>query len=246
MSPPLALGQIVHEVVESLSVLPTDKRFNESLIVKFDRLWPKVTGRKGGFSSPEQEERYKKRGEDMLRRVMQNPGPVARLAVKIKMDLPHFWLSEEDGIILCGKIDWLEYSPDTDTVQIIDFKTGKGDEDGESLQLPIYHLLVANCQKRRATRACYWYLDRSDELSERALPDLEEAREKVLKIAKEIKLARKLEIYKCPQQTGCSACKPFEAILRGDAEYVGVNEYNADVYVMKDMVETTEDESVVL
>jgi CRISPR/Cas system-associated exonuclease Cas4 (RecB family) len=246
MSPPLALGQIVHEVVESLSVLPTDKRFDESLIVKFDKLWPKVTGRKGGFSSPEQEERYKKRGEDMLRRVMKNPGPVARLAVKIKMDLPHFWLSEEDGIILCGKIDWLEYSPDTDTVQIIDFKTGKGDEDGDSLQLPIYHLLVANCQKRRATRACYWYLDRSDELSERPLPDLEEARDKVLKIAKEIKLARKLEIFKCPQQTGCSVCKPFESILRGEAEFVGVNEYNADVFVTKEMADQTEDESVVL
>jgi ATP-dependent helicase/DNAse subunit B len=246
MSPPLALGQMVHEVVESLSVLPTDQRFKESLIAKFERIWPKVTGRKGGFSSPEQEEKYKQRGEEMLRRVMKNPGPVARLAVKIKMDLPHFWLSEEDGIILCGKIDWLEYSPDSDTVQIVDFKTGKGEEDSDSLQLPIYHLLVANCQKRRATRACYWYLDRNDDLTEKPLPDLAEAREKVLKIAKEIKLARKLEIFKCPQQTGCSACKPFESILRGEAEFVGVNEYRADVFVLKQSDGNTEDDSVIL
>src|SRR5258708_7165136 len=142
----------------------------------------------------------------MLRRVMAHPGPLKNLAVKIKMDLPHYWLSEEDDIILCGKIDWLEYFPDTDTVQIIDFKTGKNEEDGTSLQLPIYTLLVANCQKRKATRACYWYLERSDDLTEHSLPDLEESRERVLKVAKEMKLARKLERFKCPDG-GCYACK---------------------------------------
>lgn len=245
MSPPLALGQTVHEVVEALSVLPTEKRFTESLIVKFQRVWPKVSGKKGGFRSPEQEEQYKKRGEEMLRRIMANPGPLKNLAVKIKMDLPYFWLSEEDEIILCGKIDWLEYSPDSDTVQIIDFKTGKNEEQDDSLQLPIYHLLVANCQKRKATRACYWYLDKTDELTERALPDLTEAREKVLKVAKEIKLARKLERYKCPQgESGCASCKPYESILRGEAELVGTNEYNADVYVLKES--SFENESVIL
>jgi CRISPR/Cas system-associated exonuclease Cas4 (RecB family) len=246
MSPPLALGGAVHEVVEALSVLPTQDRFRESLITKFDKVWQKVSGKRGGFFSEEQEAKYKKRGEDMLRRVMEHPGPLKNLAVKIKMDLPHYWLSEEDGIILCGKIDWLEYSPDTDTVQIIDFKTGKNEEDSDSLQLPIYTLLVANCQKRKATKACYWYLDRSNELSERELPDLEESRQRVLKIAKEIKLARKLEIFKCPQQTGCYACKPFEAVLRGEAEFVGTNEYNADVYVFPESLEGGEPESVIL
>jgi CRISPR/Cas system-associated exonuclease Cas4 (RecB family) len=245
MSPPLALGQIVHEIVESLSVLPTDQRFNESLITRFHKAWEKVTGRKGGFSSPEQEERYKKRGEEMLRRVMNNPGPLKNLAVKIKMDLPHYWLSETDEIILCGKIDWLEYAPDTDTVSIIDFKTGKNDEQDDSLQLPIYYLLVANCQKRKVTKVCYWYLDRSDELLERPLPDLQESHDRVLKVAKEVKLARKLERFKCPQgESGCSHCKPFEAILRGEGEFVGTNEYNADVYVLTD--EAIEVESVVL
>jgi hypothetical protein len=245
MSPPLALGQTVHEVIESLSVLPTDKRFQESLLVKFDTAWEKVHGKKGGFTSPDQEEHYKKRGAAMLRRVMEHPGPLKNLAVKIKMDLPNFWLSEEDGIILCGKIDWLEYSPDTDTVQIIDFKTGKNEEDVNSLQLPIYTLLVANCQKRRATNAFYWYLERSDTPTEMALPDLAESRERILKIAKEIKLARKLEIFKCPQRTGCSACKPFEAILAGNAELVGTNEYRADVYVLPD-TSMDEEDSVVL
>src|SRR5258708_2328372 len=221
MSPPLALGQAVHEVVESLSNLPTETRFSESLVARFDSVWKKVGGKKGGFSSPEQEQKYKQRGENMLRRVMNNPGPLKNLAVKIKMELPYFWLSEEDGIILCGKIDWLEYFPDTNTVHIIDFKTGKNEEDGNSLQLPIYHLLVKNCQKRDVVKASYWYLDRNDAATEQTLPDLGDAREKVLKIAKEVKLARKLELFKCRQQDGCYACKPLEAILRGEAEMVG-------------------------
>lgn len=246
MCPPLALGQAVHEVLESLSVLPTEERFRESLIAKFQLAWKKIEGKKGGFISLDQEERYKLRGENMLRRVMDHPGPLKSLAVKIKMELPHFWLSEEDEIILCGKIDWLEYFPDTDTVQIIDFKTGKNDESDDSLQLPIYTLLVAHCQKRKATKACYWYLDRNNDLTEKALPDLEEAREKVLKIAKEMKLARKLERFKCPQQTGCAVCKPFEAIIRGEAEHVGTNEYNADVYILNDLGSEGDEDSVIL
>ncbi|MDQ3008686.1 MAG: PD-(D/E)XK nuclease family protein, partial [bacterium] len=102
-SPPLALGQAVHEVIESLSILPTQDRFKESLMVKYEKSWNKISGKRGGFSSEEQETLYRQRGEAMLRRVMENPGPVARRAVKIKMELPHYWLSEDDGIILCGK-----------------------------------------------------------------------------------------------------------------------------------------------
>jgi ATP-dependent helicase/DNAse subunit B len=65
----------------------------------------------------------------------------------MKEDLPHYWLSEDDGIILCGKIDWLQYLPDTDSVHIVDFKTSKNKEKANSLQLPIYLLLVSNTQK---------------------------------------------------------------------------------------------------
>lgn len=46
MGASLALGQIVHEVVESLSILPVDKRFNESPLEKFDKAWKSVSGKK--------------------------------------------------------------------------------------------------------------------------------------------------------------------------------------------------------
>lgn len=246
MSPALALGQAVHEVLESLSVLPTDQRFREPLLGKFDKAWQKVSGKRGGFSSQEQEDRYRQRGEEMLKRAERVKGPLAQLAVKIKQDLPFFWLSEEDNIILCGKIDWLEYDPVTDSVGIIDFKTSKNMEDGNSLQLPIYHLLVHYCQHRAVTRACYWYLEMSDELMEKQLPDLQTAFDQVLQLAKKVSLARKLNVMKCPEGAdGCKYCQPFERILRGEGELVYDNGRN-DIYILPWIQETEMPESEIL
>ncbi len=247
MSPPLALGQIVHEVLESLSVLPTHQRFNKSLIEKFNKLWSKVSGKKGGFYDKDIEHKYKKRGENMIRKVMEDPGPIANLAVKIKEDLPYYWLSEEENIILCGKIDWLEYLPDTDSVHIIDFKTSKSKEEEDSLQLPIYHLLVHHCQQRKVSQASYWYLGLEDGLVNKDLPDLQQAHEKVYAIAKRIKTARALENFKCPQgDKGCFYCKPMERILKKEGELVGVNDYGQDVYILPKPDKDSEEQSYIL
>ena len=246
MAPPLALGQAVHEVLESLSILPTKRRFSESLVAKFEYAWSKITGEKGGFGDNETEKKYKNRGIEMIGRVSKNPGPLLNLAVKINMDLPYYWLSEEENIILCGKIDWLEYLKDEDMVRIIDFKTGKNDEGDDSLQLPIYHLLVANCQNRKVDRASYWYLDRDDGMVDKKLLNLEESHEKVLKIAKKIKLARLMQRFLCPQKDGCNVCRPLEDILGGKAKFVGNDEYRADVYVLAKSSQRKEKESIVL
>jgi ATP-dependent helicase/DNAse subunit B len=244
ISPPLSLGQAVHEVLESLSVLPTQTRFNDSLVVKFGEVWEKVSGKKGGFSNLDVEHKYKERGMEMLRNVMANPGPLEKLAVKIKKDLPFFWLSEEENIILCGKIDWLEYLPEEDAVNIIDFKTGKVEEDSKSLQLPIYHLLVHNCQNRKVSKASYWYLE-NNQMVEKELPNLEDARKKILDIAKEIKLARQLKRFKCPTD-GCFACCSMEKVINGEAEFVGNDEYNYDVYMIQKVAEDDKNDSVLL
>ncbi len=234
MTPPLALGQTVHDVIESLSVLPVEKRFIEPLVSKFEQAWKKVEGKKGGFPSILVENQYKERGRAMLKRVLDHPGPLKNLAVKINMDLPYFWLSEEDNIILCGRIDWLEYFQDSDQVHIIDFKTGKSEEDARSLQLPIYHLLVRNCQPRKVQKVSFWYLNRNNSPSEQPLPNLNKSQEKILAIAKKIKLARQLNRLTCTHQNGCRSCRPYEAILRGEAEYVGINDFRQDVYVNLD------------
>jgi ATP-dependent helicase/DNAse subunit B len=233
MQPPLALGQAVHEVVESLSQLPSDKRFEESLLTKYDRAWQKVSGKMGGFASESEEANAKERGASMIKRIMEHPGPLSNRAIKIRQDLPYFWLSEEDNIILCGKIDWLEYLEATDSVHIIDFKTGKFDEDPDSLQLPIYTLLAKNCQTRAVTKASYWYLDRDDTPTEVSLPSEEDATKRVMEAAKKIHLARKLEHFKCPQKDGCRVCRPYESIISGAATFVGVGGYSQDIYILK-------------
>jgi ATP-dependent helicase/DNAse subunit B len=233
MQPPLALGQAVHEVVESLSQLPTESRFTESLLTKYDRAWQKISGKMGGFATAEEEATFKARGAEMITRIMENPGPLTNRAIKIRQDLPYFWLSEEDNIILCGKIDWLEYLEETDSVNIIDFKTGKFDEDPDSLQLPIYLLLTQHCQTRAVTKASYWYLDRDNAPTEVALPNTEDATKRVMEAAKKIHLARKLEHFKCPQSGGCRVCRPYEAIVSGAATFVGVGGYSQDIYILK-------------
>lgn len=247
MSPPLALGQAVHEVIESLSELKTDQRFKEPLMEKFERAWSKVSGIKGGFFDEGTEYKYKFRGEEMMRRVRKNPGPVAELAVKINMELPYYWLSEEENMILCGKIDWLKYIPKTDSVEIVDFKTSKNEEGKESLQLPIYALLVNNCQKRKVDGAWYWYLENNDELTKKELPEIKEAEDKILKIGKKMKLAKSLGVFKCPNgEKGCRACRPYEMIIRGEAEGVGNDEFKADVYVINRPTKMDDEESRVL
>lgn len=241
ISPPLTLGQVVHQVIESLSVLPTEERFKVPLSKLYEDTWKSVAGKQGGFVSSSQENEYKKRGLDMLQRVSDNPGPLKNLAVKINSDLPQYWLSEEEEIILCGKIDWLEYLPDQDAVHIIDFKTGKAREDEDSLQLPIYHLLVHNTQHRDVARASYWYLAESDSPQEKVLPDLGEAEDRVMAVAKKIKTQRKLEVFKCPHgDKGCFACRPLEKILAGEAEFVKTSTYNQDVYMLSDSEDSSD------
>lgn len=246
ITPPLALGQIVHSVIESLSILPTDKRFGTPLVEKFDEKWNKVSGKLGGFTDKDTEARYKRRGEEMLLRVTRNPGPLIKLAIKVQMDLPHYWLSEEDEIILCGKIDWLEYLSETEGVHIIDFKTGKTNENKGSLQLPIYHLLVHNCQKRPVQKASYWYIERKDTPTEKTLPDLDKSHEEILKIAKKIKLARQLGSFNCPHGDGCKACRSLEKVLAGEGELVGEDDMGKDIYIIDESTVDDTPDSVIL
>jgi len=248
ITPVLALGQAVHEVIESLSSLKKDERFIKPLHQRLEVVWERVSGKKGGFLNPESEHKYKKRAEIMLERLYQHPGPLARLAVKIQKDLPYFWLSQEDNIILCGKIDWMEYLPDTKSVHIIDFKTGRRRENSDSLQLPIYYLVVGNCQKRPVTKISYWHLaiDNAPQEAELLVP--EKAHSRVLEAARKIKLARQLNKFDCPGGSqSCRACRPFERILAGAGELVGSNQYGADLYILPErQMNDKEEESVIL
>jgi len=107
--------------------------------------------------------------------------------------------------------------------------------------------LVHHCQNREVTAASYWYLDSNDELTPKELPDLQTSEEKILKIAKRMKLQKSLGKFDCPHGSeGCRACRPYEAILRGEAEFVGNDEYKADVYVQNKSPQNNLEDSRVL
>lgn len=239
MQPALALGQAVHEVIEALSVLPVSERFQTSLLDEFDRVWLRVSGEKGGFSDPEEEHMYKTRGKNMIARVMKHPGPLGRKATKIREPLPSFVLSEEDNIILCGKIDWLEYDEKTDSIYVLDFKTGKMDERPDSLQLPIYYLLAKACQKRPVVGVRYWYIDRDNSPVDMPLPDETEGKKRILEVAHTIALARKLERFVCASKDGCAACRPMEAVVAGKGKFVGESTFHQDIYILPSPHERT-------
>ena len=243
VNPALSLGSAVHATLEALKTLPVEERLSRDLIADFEKEWAEnASGKKGGFTSATEEAGAKARGRAMIERVVKNPGPIAQKTITLKESKnnmpPNFVLSEEDNIILCGLIDWLEYVEADDSIRVIDFKTGKYEEDGDSLQLPIYLLLLNELQKRRVSGAAYWYLEKNDAPTEVALPDATEAREKVLALARRVKDARERRAYDCPRpgrsgsSAGCFACQPYEAILKGDAEYLGIAGYGQDAYLV--------------
>ncbi len=248
VSPVLSLGSAVHEVVEGLASYKVEDRLGklekESLLEALEKSWKKISGKRGGFLNEGQEKNMKARASEMIMRVANHREPLLYKTIKIKNDqngmLPNFFLSEEDNIILCGKIDWLIYKPKDDSLHILDFKTGKNEEKEESLQLPIYQLLLKNLQKRKVTGASYWYIDRDDAPIEVSLPDEQESFEKVFAVAKKVNDARARSakegpesVFVCPQGAlGCFACRPFEKIIRGQGEFVGVGDMRQDLYIV--------------
>ena len=244
VGPAMSLGLAVHTVLEDLNQYPTEGRLNRDLLADFEKAWDPLSGKIGGFVSAEEETEAKERGKKMIERVIANPGPLSKKTVKLKPTHnnmpPNIILSEEDSIILCGLVDWLEYHDEDDSISIVDFKTGKHEEADDSLQLPIYLLLLSELQKRHIRDAKYWYLEYENEPVVKSLPSIEEAKESVLKVAREVKKVRQNRQFICPRgEEGCFACRPYEKILRGEAEFVGVGGYGQDLYVVK-----SEDERV--
>lgn len=232
--PALSLGQTVHGVLDQISTLPSANRFSTPLANRFEQEWKLISGRKGGFSNAQEESMYKQRGMAMIDRIAQNPGILMLPAVKMKDQLPYYWISKDENLILCGKIDWLQYDQETDSVQIIDFKTGKGKEHNGSLQLPIYYLLATHCQKRAVAGASYWYLESDNNPISVDLPNEKDSEKQIMDIGLRLKLARQLNHFKCisDDKMGCRYCAPLQAVVEGKGEFVGNSQWGDEIYYL--------------
>jgi hypothetical protein len=243
VAPALSLGVAVHNVLEGLGQFKAEERMHRDLLAWFNKEWSVVAGKKGGFTSDEQEEEYKARGVRMIETVVKDPRFLTNKTVKLPKGTmnPNFWLT--DTIILNGLIDWIEYLPEDDSLHLVDFKTGKNEEKEGSLQLPIYLLLCKELQKRAVTKASYWYLE-SDTMVEKKLPDVEEARALVLERALPVRAARERalkedpeKVFVCPHGAdGCRGCRDFEAVVakiktgEGSAEFVGTGNFGQEMW----------------
>jgi RecB family exonuclease len=234
VSPHMSLGVAVHEVLEGLGQYKAEDRMKRDLLADYEKAWSKVTGRMGGFKTPEEEAEFKARGMRMIENVIKDPRMLPNKIVKLpkeKMN-PNFYIDSEQNIILNGLVDWIEYLPETDSIHIVDFKTGKNEEQEASLQLPIYLLLCNALQKRKVSKATYWYLE-SDKLVEKELPDAEQAKVDVLEIARKVKAFRTGGDFTCVNgPAGCFHCEQYEKILRGEAEFVGLGNFGQELYLL--------------
>lgn len=237
VTPHMSLGIAVHEVLEGLGDYPAEDRMKQDLSAQFETSWQKVSGKKGGFLDDEEERLFKSRGVAMIENVKKDQKMLGNKRIKLPRGTmnPNFFLDDDANIILNGLIDWIEYVPETDSLHIIDFKTGKHEEKEASLQLPIYLLLCNALQKRPVTKASYWYLE-SDKLVEKELPDAETAFRDVLAVALKVKEARVANEFVCPQgEGGCNQCRPYEQILKGapQVEFVGTGLFKQDMFVVR-------------
>lgn len=277
VSPQMSLGSAVHAVIEPLAELRSDDRkklieakplslgegfglgvVEGGLLEKFNNVWKKYSGLMGGFESAEEEQEYKERGLKMIQNVIENPGPIINKTVKFYNGdfIPNIYLSEQENIILCGLVDWVEYLEDKDMLRVIDFKTGLRDEKDDSMQLPIYKILVESLQKRKVENGAYWYLDRDKfyKIKEVLDEDVEEVKKKLLEIGLQIKEKKSAKNsqemesnFKCKYGEGgegCKYCREVELIYQFDkgqlsidnvplVKYLGVGEYKQDLYFVK-------------
>ena len=185
VNPALSLGSAVHDA-RALKILPVEERLSRDLLADFETEWAtNASGKKGGFTSDEEERVAKQaRGRAMIGRVIQNPGPISKKTIRPKEsenNMPRISIFQKKKILFsAGSLIGWSMLRRTTASGVIDFKTGKNEEDEDSLQLPIYLLLLNELQKRRVSGAAYWYLEKSDTPTEVTLPDADEAREKVL------------------------------------------------------------------
>jgi len=230
ISPALALGQTVHDTLEQfLKLLPID-RTKDELDRIYALIWGNLSGEKGGYTTVEEEAGNKKRGEQMLNRFWANTHFREVEAVKI----PSFPKAElGNDLILTGKLDWVEKFDDS--YKIIDFKTGKNEEREDSQQMPIYAYLVSKVLNNDKIVACYWYLDKDENLTACSLPDLGITFAYLKQKGEIIKMVRQTNSFKC--QSGgesCWACRDMLAISQGKGKLVSVDPVNRkqEIYIL--------------
>ncbi|MFH1657452.1 MAG: PD-(D/E)XK nuclease family protein [bacterium] len=232
VNPYLTLGSVVHKTIEGVGRLPEEEKKLVSLSKLFEENWQRYSGRRGGFSTPGDEESFKDRGIEMIKKaeaseVLKNEN------YKLADELLKVRLFKGENLILVGAIDWIEILEGGE-FHIIDFKTGRSPEKKNSLQLPIYLILVQYNFIQPVKKTSYWYLEKKETLSPFELDPAAEYVPLIKEKAQKIKEAIVNDAFDCQSGNGkCFKCKDYEAVINGQAEYLGVDlETDKDLYFL--------------
>lgn len=226
-SPYLSLGSVVHDVIKWF--LEMRRQVSKTqLLAKYDNFWLKYQGKRGGFSSQEEEESFKERGQKILDRFYDTSKILGKMLPS--MPFPKYFL--EGDVVLSGNLDYVEELPDG-SLHIIDFKTGQRDEK-DPLQLYIYAILAEANLGKSVSKASFWYLDREDSPREIVLDKLEGKLEWLKKKSKEVKEAIEKNEWICIKgEERCRDCRNYQDILQGKGEFQFSDyRFKKDVYYL--------------
>lgn len=227
-SPYLTLGSTIHDAIKWFLDMQGQVS-SDQLISKYRNLWLKYRGKKGGFSSIEQEADFGTRGLSMLENFYKNWKVLEKTAPGITF--PKYNLL--DNVVLIGNFDYVGEKEDG-TLHIVDFKTGAKDED-DPTQLYIYAILAEVNLQRSVSAAGFWYLDRGDSPKDIVLDSLEPKLEWLKQKATELKKAISEGMWVCVRgEQLCRDCKDYQAILDGKGEFQFTDyRYKKDVYYLE-------------
>lgn len=232
-SPFLSLGSTVHDSVKWYLDMQGQISKNQ-LIQKFRDFWPKYSGKRGGFSSRDEEAAFGKRGLSMLDNFFKNARVLE--SKRHNVDFPKLPLFE--NVLLMGNFDFVGEKMDG-SLHVVDFKTGANDQK-DSLQLYIYAILAEANIGKVVSAASFWYLDREDNPREIVLDPLQPKLEWIKDKAKELKKAIDKGEWVCikndPSTSSgqCRDCTDYQAILDGKGQFQFTDHrYKKDVYYLK-------------
>lgn len=231
-SPYLTLGSTVHDSVKWYLDIKAQAS-KDALMQKFRNFWLKYRGKRGGFSTLEEEGNFGTRGLKMLDNFLNNAHRLEKSAPSVTF--PKFHLVED--IVLIGNFDFVG-ERDDGTLHVVDFKTGANDEQ-DSLQLYIYAILAEVNLGKEVSAASFWYLDRDDEPRQIVLDPLEGKLKWLSEKAKELKTALQKNEWVCiksPAPSGaglCRDCRDHQAILDNKGEFQFSDyRYKKDIYFL--------------
>jgi len=226
-SGPMTLGSLVHDAIKWYLQTGRTAGFDD-IVKKFRNHWLKYQGKKGGFSSRQEEGDFGKRGLAMLDNFYKNKA-------NLEKNLPAYDFLRyilDERIVLNGKVDFAGEMPDG-SLHILDFKTGAKDED-DPTQLHAYAILAEASFQRPVSKISYWYLDRDSVPKEAVLDPLAEKLEWFKIQSKEIEDAVKADKWVCIENDSpYNECKKYEAIIAGKGEFQFSDEsFKKDIYFL--------------